>query len=73
MTMNAQKIRRRNGIAGQFSLSVDTEDGRLEFVSDAYGAPIVLVLPSGSQTFVSNPERFGSKLNEEWVRNFLSV
>lgn len=63
-------IRKRNGIAGQYSLTVDTEDGPLTFVSSSYGGPVVMITPSGVQTFVTDPGRFGD-FGVEWVRRFL--
>lgn len=66
------------GAAGQYQLSTTvTYEGEqptaLTFVGSAYGGPIVMVLPSGVQTFVTDPGRFGSKLDAGWVDAFLSA
>ena len=69
-------IRTQNGVGGQYSISADVTytDGtyRLTFVSSVYGGPIVMVAPSGLQTFVSREvtDRIGSKLDAEWLREF---
>lgn len=70
-------IRRRQGVAGQVEYEVEvTYEGEpptpLRFVGSTYGGPIVMVLPSGAQTFVREPERFGQVLSTEWVANFLA-
>jgi hypothetical protein len=68
-------VRRHAGIAGQFSVSADITDEwgtvTLTFVGSTYGGPVVMVLPPGIETFVSNPGRFGD-FGEEWVRRFLA-
>lgn len=72
-------VRRVPGVAGQFAYDVrvkydgEPNDSRLQFVGNAFGGPIVMVLGSGVQVFVANPERFGPKLTREWVRNFLTT
>ncbi len=72
-------IRKQNGPAGQISYTASTDDGPLTFVGSVYGGPIVMVTPTGAQTFVSDPGRFassrafGNLLNEDWVRNFLDA
>lgn len=66
------RITKQRGPAGQYSLTAETPDGPLTFVSSEYGAPIVMVLPSGAQTFVTDPGRFGSRLDEQWIENFLT-
>jgi hypothetical protein len=65
------KITKRTGVAGQYSLAADTEDGELTFVGSAYGGPVVMVTPTGHQTFVSDPGRFGD-FGYEWVERFLA-
>ena len=72
-------IRRHNGIAGQFSVTaIVTYPGeapeRAEFVGNSYGGPVVMIMPSGNQTFVSSPERFGSFANDAlgWVARFFT-
>lgn len=69
-------IRRHNGVAGQIAYSVDVTypdepTSTVTFVGSVYGPPIVMVLPSGVQTFVSNPERYGT-FGPEWVRRFFT-
>jgi hypothetical protein len=83
--MNAPKVTVWNltkhaGIAGQFSVSAivqypDEPAERIEFVGSVYGGPVVMVLPSGNQTFVSDPARFGefSESATTWVRRFFGV
>lgn len=65
------KIKRSAGIAGQYSLTATTDDGPLTFVGSVYGGPVVMITPSGMQTFVTDPGRFGD-FGEEWVRRFLA-
>jgi hypothetical protein len=69
-------IKRVNGVAGQYAYVVDvTYPGeatvRAEFVGSVYGAPIVAVW-NGSQSFVTNPDRFGT-FGPEWVRRFFGA
>ena len=69
------KIKRRTGIAGQFSVTAITDDGdSVTFVGDVYGAPgpVVMITPAGSQVFVTDPGRFGAKFGTEWVKRFLA-
>lgn len=68
------EVRRRNGIAGQISYSVDvTYQGEtvetLMFVGSVYGGPVVMVSPNGAQTFVVEPSRFG-EFGPAWIRRF---
>ena len=68
------KVRRSNGVAGQISYSVDvTYSGEptetLTFVGSVYGGPVVMVSPNGVQTFVTDPQRFGT-FGPEWVCRF---
>lgn len=63
-------IRKQSGVAGQISFTASTDDGPLTFVGSVYGGPVVMVLPSGVQTFVSDAGRFG-EFGEQWVENFL--
>jgi len=71
------RITHRKGIAGQYEYTVETADGPLTFVGSEYGGPIVMITPSGAQTFVNDPgrfasgHRFGCLLDETWVRNFV--
>lgn len=68
------RIRRRNGLLGQISYTVNvTYPGEpamtLTFVGSEYGGPVVMVSPTGSQMFVTDPGRFGT-FGPEWVRRF---
>jgi hypothetical protein len=71
-------FQRTNGIAGQFSVSVDVtygspdESHRAVFVGNDFGGPIVTLDEDGRQTFVSSAvrDRIGHSLNEQWVRRF---
>jgi hypothetical protein len=71
-----ENVRRHAGIAGQFSVTADVTYGddptqKIQFVGSTYGGPVVMVLPDGSQTFVTDPSRFG-KFGTEWVRKFFA-
>lgn len=70
-------IKRTRGVAGAFEVSARVQyPGEpvetLRFVGSIYGGPIVMVMPSGTQTFVAQAvrDRIGSTLNPEWVRRF---
>jgi hypothetical protein len=72
-------ITRAPGIAGQFSVTVELEyygEGRssVTFVGSVYSGPVVMVLPSGAQTYVSGPEDYGdfSANGPAWVRSFFA-
>lgn len=70
-------VRRHAGIAGQFSVTATVQyEGepaeRVEFIGSVYGGPVVMVLPSGIQTFVSEPQRFG-EFGADWVGRFYDV
>jgi hypothetical protein len=76
MTPTLGTITRTNGVAGQISYTVPvTYPGeateRITFIGSAYSGPVVMVSPSGAQTFVHDPGRFG-KFNPEWVRRFFA-
>lgn len=69
-------IKRRNGVAGQFSLVATVEypgEGRsvVEFVGSVYGGPVIMVTPSGHQIPVRRPG-LGEKLTPAWVRVFFT-
>jgi hypothetical protein len=76
-------IRRVTGIAGQFSYKVYLtypyeEKTTIRFYASAYGMPGPIFMSiDGRQHFdgvrVNEPERFGTELSAEWVRNFFSV
>jgi hypothetical protein len=70
------KIKKNRGIAGQYSVTAEvTYEGEapatIEFVGSTYGGPVVMVLPSGIQTFVSEPGRFG-EFGTSWVERFFA-
>lgn len=78
-TPTVSNVKRHAGIAGQFSISATVQhDGEpadtITFVGSVHGGPIVMVLPSGAQTFVSTgvTDRIGSTLSESWVRAFFA-
>lgn len=71
-------VKRRNGVAGQFELEArvryaDEDPRTVGFVGSTYGGPVVLVMPNGLQVFVTDPGRFGEKLDEAWVRAFFAA
>ena len=74
-----EKVKRHPGIAGQFSVSaLVTYPGEsaqaISFVGSSFGGPVVMVLGEGRQTFVTDPERFGSFASDplSWVRKFFA-
>lgn len=77
MTPTIHKITRRSGVAGQYAYDVQVQypgEGvqNVAFVGGEYGGPIVMAWGDTrhTQTFVTDPGRFGSKLTPEWVRRF---
>lgn len=71
------KIKRHNGVAGQFALDVPVtypgeDTSVVSFVGSTYGGPIVMVTPDGHQVFVSArvTDRIGSELTPTWVQRF---
>lgn len=68
-------VRKALGVAGQVSYTAtvqhhgEEKTDTVTFVGSAYGGPVVMVLPSGMQSFVSDPGRFG-EFGEQWVRRF---
>ena len=60
------------GVAGQ--IAADVPELGLGFIGSAYGGPVVCVLPSGAQTFVSDPGRFGRFESDPkgWVAQFIA-
>lgn len=72
---------RHTGVAGQLSVDVTVtypgEDSRLvSFVGNSAGGPVVMVTGEGAagQTFVYDPNRFGSFADNPtvWVRRFFA-
>ena len=74
-TITDIKIKRHNGVAGQFSYTatytINGEAGDLELVGSVYGGAPVLMFGT-AQVFVRNRTRFGPELNPEYVRNFVN-
>jgi hypothetical protein len=75
MPTRIMAMRRRAGVAGQYAIYAEVEsDGEksgVTFVGSTYGGPIVMVTDTNPRgVFVRNPDRFGAKLNEAWVRAF---
>jgi hypothetical protein len=70
------EVKKRAGIAGQYSVTAMVEypgesPQPIEFVGSVYGGPVVMVLPSGVQTFVSDPGRHG-EFGTKWVERFFA-
>lgn len=64
MSQRVFEYKKWSGIAGQIGVSViEVGNGPKRvsgsFFGSTYGGPVVMILPSGLQTFVTNPERFG--------------
>ena len=77
MAPKVTNFKRHAGIAGNYSVSATVEyDGEpaetVTFSASVYGSPgaVVMITPSGGQTFVTDPGRCGSVVDESWVRNF---
>lgn len=79
--MRIVELTKSEGVAGAVMFTVtgatDADDQTPDyfthqFVGSIYGAPgpVVLVLGSGMQTTVIQPERFGVRFDEDWVRRF---
>lgn len=71
------KVKKQAGIAGQFAVTAEVtyageEPVKAEFVGSTYGGPVVMVLPSGLQTFVTDPGRFG-EFGTTWVERFFAA
>ena len=69
-------IRKGAGIAGQYEVTAqvqydDEAPESITFVGSVYGGPVVMVTPTGAQTFVTEPERHGT-FGTEWVRRFFA-
>jgi len=69
-------IRRVTGIAGQVSYVArfqypGEEEATVQFVGSVYGGPVVLIAANGRQTFVTDPDRFGT-FGPEWVRRYFA-
>lgn len=78
-TPTVTNIRRIPGIAGQYGYQADVQypdepKETIIFTGSAYGGPIVMVSPSGTQVFVSRAviDRLGENLSPEWVRGFFA-
>ena len=62
------------GGATEFIVTASWQSGSHthSFVGSVYGTPgpVFLVLTNGAQVLIEQPERFGVRFNESWVRNF---
>jgi hypothetical protein len=83
-TTTIDKIIRRNGVAGQYSLEVwitywhgpnpaDADPTITTFVGSVHGAPVVMVMSHGQQVPVDDWRRYGEQLDTSWVRAFYGV
>jgi hypothetical protein len=79
MKPTISNVKRNNGIAGQYTVSATVQypgeaAETVTFVGSTYGGPIVMVTPSGVQTFVSADvvDRIGATLTPEWVERFFA-
>ena len=80
--MRIIELKRATGVAGAIQFTVtgardDTDPAEYfthVFVGSTYGAPgtVVIIFSSGMQTTVIQPERFGVRFDEGWVRKFYS-
>lgn len=83
-TVTIDKLTKRTGVAGQVSVEIECtyvwsddtdhpERSRSQLVGSTYGAPLVYVTSSGSQCFVTHPERFGSFASDpvEYARRYV--
>lgn len=76
MAPTVERVARHAGVAGQYSVTAEvTYPGEapetITFVGSTYGGPVVMVTPSGVQTFVTDPGRHG-EFGVEWVRRFFA-
>jgi hypothetical protein len=74
--MQLHSVKRHAGIAGQFSVTADVQypdepTRTVEFVGSVYGGPVVMRTDS-TETFVSDPGRFGD-FGPDWVRRFFEA
>jgi len=81
------RMRRRNGIAGQYTYQLtvthhmpDFTGGRtvndvthVAFIGSEHGAPVVMVTDSGAQVFVDDWRQYGETLNPTWIRRFYGI
>jgi hypothetical protein len=75
-TPTIHRVKRHAGIAGQYAIEAtvsypDEPRETVTFVGSVYGGPVVMRTPSGMETFVSEPGRFG-EFGESWVRAFFA-
>lgn len=81
MSAEILNIKRQNGVAGQYAYTVkvqyeDEEPMTVNFYGNSFGDASVIMEMGGNpqtQTYVSDPYRFGPKLDESWVRNFFAT
>lgn len=79
-TPEVVRVKRKNGIAGQFQVTADVQYGEttpqpVTFVGSTYGGPVVMVDFGGVQHIVNSPDRFGEFATdwEEWVYRFFDT
>ncbi len=74
-TPTITNIRKHQGIAGQFSYTASVtypgeDTGNIEFVGDAYGTSVIMVMGNGAQVSVRRDDLWGVPLNPDYVRRF---
>lgn len=74
------RVKRTNGIAGQFQVTAHVQYGEstpqpVTFVGSVYGGPVAMVDFHGVQHLVSSPSRFGEFATEpeEWVYRYFET
>lgn len=72
-------IKRETGVAGGVAYRVtvrypDEPASTVVFAGNTAGqpGPVVMITPGNVQTFVTDPGRCGSRLDESWVRVFFA-
>lgn len=77
MSPTIHQVKKISGIAGQvqFNAAVQYPGEETEYVGFVGQAgesgPVVMILPSGAQVFVTDPGRHG-EFGAEWVRRFFA-
>jgi len=74
---DVDNVKLASGVAGQISVSAsvtypDEESTVITFVGSVYGPPVVMVMPSGAEVFVTDPDRCGDFAADRkaWLRRF---
>lgn len=71
-----QGITLHKGIAGQLCVTATVDHGdTVSFYGSVYGGPVVMVTPSGLESFVTDPGRFGAFADDpkEWAHKFVTA